>query len=131
LRDKSHRKYSVAQEDELADSKKPDLRINCSSFDAPVPIELKLAENCSGNELFERLENQLCGDYLRDERSNRGVFLLVNKGNKKWDLPNGKKKVHFNELVEALQSHWFEISENYPKIEQIEVIGIDLAKRKG
>ena len=29
----------VPQEEELADAKRPDIRVHCSSFDAPVPIE--------------------------------------------------------------------------------------------
>ena len=93
-------------------------------------MELKLADNWSGPTLFERLENQLCGDYLRDERSNRGIYLLVYRGEQtSWKIPNGKKSVNFCELLKALENRWKEISQNYPKIEEIEVIGIDLTKR--
>ena len=69
LREKAFGRYSIPQEEELADSKKPDLRFLGAKFDGPVPCELKLADNWSGPDLFERLENQLCGDYLRDNRS--------------------------------------------------------------
>jgi hypothetical protein len=64
LRDRSNGKYSVSQEEELADRKKPDIRLYGMGFDGPVPIELKIANNCSGPKLFERLHNQLCGQYL-------------------------------------------------------------------
>ncbi len=129
-RDSSAGRYVVPQEEELADAKKPDCRFLSSLFDAPVPMELKLADNWSGPKLFERLENQLCGDYLRDDRSNRGVYLLINRGKKTscWKIPNGKNSANFFELLEALENHWKEISQNYPKIEEIKVIGIQVVR---
>ncbi|MFC0810365.1 hypothetical protein ACFHWW_33855, partial [Ensifer sp. P24N7] len=83
LREKARGRYSVPQEEELADAKRPDLRFLGAGFDGPVPVELKLADKWSGPDLFERLENQLCGDYLRDNRSSRGLFVLVYSGVKK------------------------------------------------
>jgi len=62
-------RYSVVQEEELADAKRPDFRWIGTGFDAPVPTELKLADNWTGPQLFERLEAQLGGDYLRDTRT--------------------------------------------------------------
>ena len=51
-----------------------------------------MADNWTGPHLFERMEVQLGGDYLRDVRSSRGIFLLVYIGAKgSWDLPNGGK----------------------------------------
>jgi hypothetical protein len=95
-----------------------------------VPGELKLADNWSGPKLFERLENQLCGDYLRDRRSGRGIFALVYRGGRHgWDRPDGSRVEIFDELVEALQNHWTAISSRFPGIEEIRVIGIDLTKR--
>jgi len=133
LRDKSHNRYSIPQEEELADAKKPDFRFHGVGFDAPVPAELKLADNWTGNKLFERLENQLCGDYLRDNRSNRGVFVLVHRGKKKdnWDLPDSQGRVGFAQLVEALQAHWTSLSPSFAGVDDITVVGIDLTKRSG
>lgn len=132
LREKAFGRYSIPQEEELADAKRPDLRFHGMDFDGPVPAELKLADNkwWSGSKLFERLENQLCGDYLRDNRSNRGIFLLVYRGEKTyWELPDSKKHVDFSGLVVALQNHWQQISAKFPNVEEITVIGIDLTKR--
>jgi hypothetical protein len=130
LRDKAYGRYSIPQEEELADAKRPDLRFQGMDFDGPVPAELKLADNWTGPELFERLENQLCGDYLRDNRSNRGIFLLVYRGKKTyWELPDGKNRVDFAGLIAALQDHWDQISAKFPKVEKITVIGIDLTRR--
>lgn len=129
-RDRARGRYALPQEEELADAKRPDLRFHGVGFDAPVPVELKLADKWSGPTLFERLENQLCGDYLRDARSSRGVFLLVHRGRKgAWDLPSGGRVVGLDALVQALRAHWLAISPRLPRIEDVQVTGIDLTKR--
>jgi hypothetical protein len=131
LREKAFGRYAIPQEEEFADAKRPDLRFHGVGFDGPVPVELKLADNnWSGAKLFERLENQLCGDYLRDNRSNRGFFVLVYRGDKiGWDVPNNNNRVDFAGLIAALQEHWRQISPKFPDVDNITVIGIDLTKR--
>jgi hypothetical protein len=107
-----------------------DLRFNINGLDAPVPVELKIADKWTGPRLHERLEEQLCGDYLRDGRSSRGIFALVFRGERVgWDLPNGVRANTFEALVAALQKHWSSISEHYPGVDDIKVIGVDLTKR--
>jgi hypothetical protein len=131
LREKAFGRYSIPQEEEFADAKKPDLRFHGVDFDGPVPVELKLADsNWSGSDLFERLENQLCGDYMRDNRSRRGIFVLVYRGQKAgWDVPGSDNRLDFAGLTVALQEHWRRISPKFSNIEDITVIGIDLTKR--
>lgn len=130
LREKAFGRYSIEQEGELADEKRTDLRFIGTGFDSPVPVELKLADNWSGPHLFERIENQLCGDYLRDRRSSRGVFLLVNHVNPRhWMIPGHDGRLTFPELVVALQEHWESIKSNHSNIDHIDVIGIDLTAR--
>lgn len=129
-RDRAAGRYVVPQEEELADAKRPDLRFFGVGFDAPVPAELKLADKWTGPHLFERLKVQLCGNYLRDVRSSRGIFLLVYLGTKSyWDLPNDRRADTFEMLVDELQRHWTLISNDYPGVEDIRVIGIDLTRR--
>lgn len=129
LREKAFGRYVIPQEEELADARKPDLRFHGVGFDAPVPIELKLADKWTGPKLFERLENQLVGDYLRDARSRRGVLALVRTGQQaRWDVPDGGR-VDFEELAEALQKRGAELSLLHPMIDEITIIGIDLTKR--
>lgn len=131
LRDHAAGRYVVPQEEQLADDKRPDYRIQNSSFYEPVPIELKLSQKWSGPAHFERLQNQLCGDYLRGVDSTCGIFLLVNHGGKgTWALPNNDQ-VDFQELVTALQDYWLAITPKFPNVEDIKVIGIDLTKRGG
>ena len=106
LRSRARGRYDVPQESELADGKRPDLCFHGNGFDAPVPAELKLAERWTGPKLVERLENQLCGEYLRDPRSRRGLFVLVHNGTEKaWTVADGSR-VDFDGLVEMLTARW-------------------------
>lgn len=129
LRGKAQGRYSITQEEEFADDKRPDLRFHGAGFDAPVPAELKLAERWTGPQLFERLENQLSGDYLRDNRSARGIFALVNRTkNRRWQLPSGDM-VDFDGLLNALRTHWNSIAAQHSHVEDITVLGINLSNR--
>jgi hypothetical protein len=129
-RDRASGRYSVPQEEEMADARRPDLRFLGMGFDAPVPIELKIADNWTGAHLFERMETQLCGDYLRDSRSNLGLFVLLYRGKKSyWELPDGARAENLSALVDALQMRWTVISDRYPNIEDLRVVGIDLKVR--
>jgi hypothetical protein len=122
-------RYVIPQEEELPDAKRPDLRWHGFAFKGPVPTELKIADKWSGPQLFERLEGQLAGDYLRDDASSRGIYLLVYRGVRKhWQLPSGEIAT-FGELVAALQEHWASVATAHPCVEEIKVIGIDLTKR--
>ncbi|MFJ9990380.1 hypothetical protein ACIQSO_06555 [Pseudomonas putida] len=131
-RDRAKGRYSIPQEEEFADAKRADLRFHCAAFDGQIPTELKLADKWTGPKLEERLENQLCGDYMRDARSRYGIFLLVYHGIKPgrgWQMSDGKLARSFNELVAKLQKRWEQLAPTYPNIEDVLVIGIDLTKR--
>jgi len=131
LRQLSNGFYSIPQEEELADKKKPDFRIHHPTIDAPVPIELKIADNgWTVNSLKERTENQLIGQYLRDQRSNCGIFLLVYRGKKNyWVHPNTRKQLNFSQLIFELSAFSDQLLLEKSSVEAIEIIGIDLTKR--
>ncbi|AVT78570.1 hypothetical protein RPPS3_45080 [Rhodopseudomonas palustris] len=135
LRQMAFGRYSIPQEEELADAKRPDLRFHCAWIDAPVPAELKIADKWSGPALLERLENQLAGDYLRDNRSGRGLFVLVYRGKKvSWEILDPSSgsvhAVNFDGLIGALREHWTRIAWKHPNVDNIEIIGIDLTRRR-
>jgi hypothetical protein len=130
FRERAQGRYVIPQEEQLADAKRMDMRLHRAELDAPVPVELKLADKWSGPDLFERLDNQLCGDYLRDNRSSRGLFVLVHRGGKqRWEVPSESKSVDFAGLVTALRGHWSALAIKFPNVEEIRVIGIDLTRR--
>jgi hypothetical protein len=129
LRMTAQGRYSIPQEEEYADKKRVDLRFHAAGLDAPVPAELKLSHRWSGKAFFERLENQLCGDYLRDIRSGRGFFVIVHQGKQHiWKLPDDSE-VEFDGLIGALADRWSAIAPRFPGIEEVRVLGIDLTKR--
>ncbi len=130
LREKAFGRYSIPQEEEMADAKKPDLRFHGIGIDAPVPTELKIADNWTGPKLFERLKSQLAGDYLRDVRTGRGILVLVYRGEKSsWELPTTGQPVDFDGLIIALREYWASIASSYPGVDEIAIIGIDLTRR--
>jgi hypothetical protein len=130
LRERSLGRYSVPQEEELADAKRPDIRIHGFGFDGPIPIELKIACSWTGSQFVERLNNQLCGQYFRDNRSNCGIFLLVDIGNKKhWKHPQSRQNLDFDSLIQLLREEAAAIIARDNKIESVEIVGINLSKR--
>ena len=122
-------KYTIGSEEELSDKTRTDIRFNCPRITAPVPVELKIAEKWSSTKLLERLKNQLVRQYMRSSRY--GIFLLVSLGiesdKKKWKISG--KKVEFNRLIEWLGKEAAKIVSRSGKIENLEVIGIDLTVR--
>lgn len=127
LRTHSNNNYSIHEEEEQSDGKKPDIRFYCQGLDPSVPIEIKIADNWTGNELIERAENQLCNDYLRDFHTEFGIFLLLYRGEKKrWKVG---KFLDFQNLVDHLRNHLKNHISNKPNIVDVEVIGIDLTIR--
>jgi hypothetical protein len=131
LNGQSSGRYNCAQENELANRQRPDILMQHVRVGSPVPIELKvLDKGWSGPELCERLRNQLAGDYLREEASGCGVFLLVWQGlspKRRWDI-NGQS-VALSDLRKALGDYWESISEKFPGVEAVEIILIDLVIR--
>ena len=127
-------RYITTQEEEFPNKQRTDFRFKHADVSGMVPVELKIADKWTGPKLFEKLRNQLCGDYLRDEGNKNGIFLLFSRGERQhWQLPNGTR-VDFEGLVTALQDcgrmlpSTDEISE-LVAIENIEVVGVDLTQR--
>ena len=52
MRLKQGRSYSVEREVQVADEKKPDVRLRAKVTDASVPVEIKVVESWTRNELI-------------------------------------------------------------------------------
>lgn len=130
LNDLAHGRYSCTQENEMPNAQRPDIWVQRPDL-TPVPIELKLLDNgWSGPSLCERLRNQLAGDYLRAEGGGRGVMLLLWQGrvpDRKWQIDDCL--VDLDGLEDALQKYWHSVASDWPTIEEVRVIVIDLARR--
>lgn len=130
LRTHNNNGFLLPEEEELANAQRPDIRIYMNSSFAPVPVELKLADRWTGKKLLERMKNQLCNDYLRDAKSENGVYLLVSrKKTKKWQRPRSRTHLDFTSLIEYLQTEADKYIVDKPKIKNITVLGINLTVR--
>jgi hypothetical protein len=129
LRSAAHGFYSVSREEEVADFKKPDIRVHSPSIDSPVSIEIKVADNWSYSELCERLENQLITQYHRDRHSRFGVYLLTYHGDKKYRMTNSKpcKNLSFSQLISNLQQYADELVKNRNDIDELQVVGVNVS----
>ena len=78
---------------------------------------------------MERLHNQLVGPYLRDARSQFGLFLLVWRGVQTyWRAPE-YGKLSFSQLVARLAVKTEDILRSRVDLKGIYIVGIDLTKR--
>lgn len=130
LNDLANRRYTCAQENEMPNAQRPDIWVQAPDVTS-VPIELKLLDKgWTGPDLCERLRNQLAGDYLRDEAGGRGIMLLTWQGrvdDRKWHI--GGRRVDLKGLEAALQDYWHSIARDWPGIDEVAVIAIDLTRR--
>ena len=114
----------------MPNAQRPDIWVQKPGLTS-VPIELKLLDNgWTGPGLFERLRNQLAGDYLRDEGGGRGVLLLVWQGRvdeRRWQIDG--RLVDLDNLENALQQYWHSIAHDWPEVEEIKIVVIDLVRR--
>ena len=128
----SRNRYTTGSEEELADRSRTDIRLHHPNVEARIPIEIKIAENWSANELRERMETQLVDQYLRE--AHFGIFLLVKRGvdrndNRSWRA--GGENLDFSALIQWLKDKSESVLQENPYVQNIEVIGIDLTKRAG
>ncbi|MFZ2630073.1 MAG: hypothetical protein WA081_14195 [Desulfosalsimonadaceae bacterium] len=126
LQERSRNRYMVPQEEEIDRRERPDLRIERPGM-APVSIEVKWADkNWTLPDLLERLENQLVGQYLRDDNSRYGIYLLGYIGRKKiWENPSNSSRLSFEEVVTVIDDRAKKIVEERRNVEDIAVISMD------
>ena len=131
LSERSRRRYTVPQEEEIDQQQRPDIRIE-NPRTAPVAIELKWADRWSLAGLLERLENQLVGQYLRAHNARYGVFLLGTIGQKEyWQNPENQRRVAFADVLQLLAARAREIVSHRPDVADIAVVGIDFRDPRG
>ncbi|MFC1763740.1 hypothetical protein ACFL6U_16905 [Planctomycetota bacterium] len=125
LNEQSRERYTVPQEEEIDQQKRPDLRIENPNTN-PVSLEIKWAENWTLNELLERLENQLFGQYLRSHDCRFGIYLLAIIGRKQhWQHPQSKINFSFEQVVDVIKTRTKELVASSDYIQSVEVVTID------
>jgi hypothetical protein len=120
--------YSIEREPETVAAKKPDMVFTARAAAAKVPSEIKVAERCSGTDLEDALEHQLCGQYLRARDCREGLLVLVHQRPRAngWELPEGGF-LDFAELVQRLRELAARIRQRSPDGPQPELVVIDVS----
>ena len=127
LRQRAKGAYKVAREEEVADSKHPDIRLSVPSRDLKAVIEVKIADNWPGTNLVQALENQLAGQYLRHSGCRAGCVLLTYRGRKQyWIHPDNGTRMTFPKLVAFLNDKARAIENESTRGVRIAVFGLDL-----
>jgi len=128
LQERSRDRYTVPQEEEIDQRERPDLRIEKPGM-PPVSIEIKWADKkWTLPQLLERLENQLVGQYLRDDHSRFGIYLLGYIGRKNtWDGLDHTSHLSFDQVVAIVTDRARTIVADRRDIEDIAVISIDFS----
>ena len=120
--------YKVAREEEVADGKRPDIRLLAVKGDNKAVIEVKIADkDRSLRQLEKALENQLLGQYLRHDCKS-GCLLLTFGGRRKgWRHPESGSWLNFAEAVEYLRERARRIETERSHDVLVAVFGLDLA----
>ncbi|HEX3664504.1 MAG TPA: hypothetical protein VHU23_04640 [Rhizomicrobium sp.] len=99
------RAYSVERESEVVDGKAPDIRLRAKRSASSLPIEIKVAEDNTLEQLENALKVQLVGRYLRDRDANRGILLVVHKESRPSGWAVGRQRMlTFSQVVEHLRA---------------------------
>ncbi len=127
LRDRANGAYRVTREEEVADSKRIDIRLHSTNGNHKAVIEVKIAERWSLNKLEWALENQLVGQYLMDDNCRAGCLLLTRHVPERcWVHSESKRCFNFTEMVEYLNNRALQIDEQKAGTIRVKVFGLDL-----
>ncbi|HEX6903847.1 MAG TPA: hypothetical protein VF789_29320 [Thermoanaerobaculia bacterium] len=120
--------YVVTREDEVADSKRTDIRLVAMHGEQRAVIEVKLADKrWSLTDLEQALRNQLVGQYLRHNTCQAGCLLLTYDGTKKrWRHPVRKTYLSFLEVAEHLSALAEIIEQELRHTVRLAVVPLDL-----
>jgi hypothetical protein len=104
LNNRQRRAYSVERESHVVDRKAPDIRLRAKVSDASMPLEIKIAESWTLEELESALVDQLGARYLRAQDAQHGVLLLVHQVARPrgWKGPDDTY-LSFSDVVSRLQ----------------------------
>lgn len=93
---------------------------------APVSIEVKWADYWTLQELYDGLEAQLVGKYLRAHNSQYGIYVMGHNGKKQhWIDSTTNNKLEFEQVVEIIRQRTIVLMKTNPRIGGLEVFGID------
>lgn len=120
-------KYTVVREAEQADYNEPDLLFQHPKISSPVPLEIKVADSWTYNELVDAISTQLIEKYMKPMETTHGHLLLTYHGKKQsWRSKHTGRISGFPNLLVSLQAEADLLVKKLEYIEEISVAGIDL-----
>lgn len=125
LRHEARGAYTVARESEVADRKKPDIRLTGAKGEQ-VSIEVKIADSWTMAELLAALRDQLVGQYLRHRNGSAGCLLLTRGRKRSWSDPATRSRLSFGDVVARLSAEARLIEREQEFSLRVAVMGIDL-----
>lgn len=122
------RSYSIEREPHVVEEKEPDIRFRTKASDANVPMEIKVGESWSLDQLENALRVQLVGRYLRDRHNRYGVLLLVHQKARPrgWQTAAGDW-LTFDQVLIHLRSVARSIATEGPNAPQVDIAVIDVS----
>jgi hypothetical protein len=121
--------YKVDQEAVTADENETDIRLRSTISAQQATIELKLADNRPGRDLFDTLRNQLLAKYMAADDCRAGCLLVTIAKNREWEHPTTSKLMNFAELINALNEEAVTISRELGGAAKLMAKGLDLRPR--
>ena len=128
LEDKANGVYKVAQEEEVADRKRTDIRLLAVRGSHKAVIEIKIADkDWTLKQLVRSIEHQLVGKYLRHSDCDSGCLLLTYAGRRKrWRHPDCGTWLSPSEVVQYLQERAANIETECSHSVRVSVFLLDL-----
>ncbi|HBJ85807.1 MAG TPA: hypothetical protein DDZ88_18420 [Verrucomicrobiales bacterium] len=123
--------YTAPQEAVIHGELRPDLRLENPAITGAVPIEVKLADERTANELLSDLEAQLVNDYLSNHSSRHGIFVVGLAGRRPngWQHPHTREMLDFEGLMSFLRTRSADLLAQGGRALGLEVIGMDFRER--
>ncbi|WP_075996634.1 hypothetical protein [Salaquimonas pukyongi] len=120
--------YSNVREEEQEDRNEPDISIHRPGLPHHIPIEIKIADSWTYNELEATIRDQIIEKYLKPAAATHGFLVVTYHGKKTyWQARKGEPRLTFKELIHNLHQAALKICEKIENVEAIEVVGIDLS----
>lgn len=127
LSELSHGYYKAPQEAVIRAELRPDIRLESPTISGAVPIEVKIADERTINELVADLQGQLVSDYLSNHSSRHGIFVvgLVGRRPNGWQHPTTREILDFEQMIAYLRERAVALLGEAGRALGLEVVGID------
>ena len=125
LRQEAHGAYTVARESEVADRKKPDIRLTGAKGEQ-ISIEVKIADSWTMAQLLAALRDQLVEQYLRHRNGSAGCLLLTRGRKRSWADATTQRRLSFDDVLARLAAEARLIERELGFSVRVAAIGVDL-----